>query len=293
MSSTNEGDRMGGDTPGPERDEEAERQIQATVEAFLAHHRAGEEPDLHELILTHPAIAAELERRLGAAEWLLVLAREPDLGGLGASNRGEEDRRPTSLGRYRILGVLGSGASSVVYRAHDPKFQREVALKVMRPERLAGTDWPERFERGARLPAGLRHQNIVPIHETGEHNGCGYIDMELIEGETLEVRLRRGPVEFQAAAELTYRVALALQHAHEKGVVHRDIKPSNILLDVRGEPQLTDFDLARGTDEESLTSLGQIIGTPAYMSPEQADGRGHQADGAATSTVWERSFTAC
>jgi WD40 repeat protein len=160
---------------------------------------------------------------------------------------------------------------------------REVALKVLRLDQGQGRDVEERFERDARIVAHLRHPNIVPLHETGEHGGLRYIDMELIDGETLERRLegRPGrPLACREAAELVRQLAAALDYAHQAGVVHRDVKPANILLDRRGEPQLTDFSLARRVGgEQSLTLPGQILGTPAYMAPEQAEGRSHQADG--------------
>jgi serine/threonine-protein kinase len=173
-----------------------ERQIQALVENYLERLQAGERPDSFDLILAHPSIARELEQRLEAVRALHRLAEES--GELTTGDNGEGQTRreagpgpatgdlPALIGRYRILGTLGKGASSVVYRAHDPKFQREVALKVVRLDALAGADSHERFERDARGAARLRHPNIVPLHETGEHAGLRYIDMEMVAGETLE-----------------------------------------------------------------------------------------------------------
>ena len=152
------------------------------------------------------------------------------------------------LGRYTVLDVLGRGSSSVVYLAHDPKFDRDVALKVFRFEPFGSPDAVKRFERDARTAAQLRHPNIVPLHDTDEMDGLRYIDMELIRGETLAARLERRKgqsCDLQEAAELVRKVAEALDYAHRAGIIHRDVKPSNILLDERGEPQLTDFGLAR------------------------------------------------
>jgi WD40 repeat protein len=263
----------------------AEEQVQTLVEDYLSRLQAGQEPDPCDYVLAHPALAARLEERLEAAEALYRLAQEQP--GAAPPDAAGPAGLPSHLGRYRIDGVLGAGVSAVVYRAYDPKFRRAVALKVVRCDHPggAGTDSLRRFERDARIAAGLRHPNIVPLHDTGEQASpfgtLRYLDMELIEGESLERRLERcpgRPLPFREAAELVYKLAAALDYAHQAGIVHRDVKPSNILLDQRREPQLTDFGLARGPGDPSLTATGQVLGTPAYMPPEQAEGRGHQAD---------------
>jgi WD40 repeat protein/tRNA A-37 threonylcarbamoyl transferase component Bud32 len=267
-------------TPAPSPED-----VESLVESFLRRRRAGEDLDPCQLILDHPEIALQLEQRLESAGLLYSSApccphasdTEPAHGTVAAG------RLPEWVGRYRVLGVLGKGAWAVVYRAHDPKFDREVALKVLQTEALGGSDARDRFERDARSAAQLRHTNIVPLHETGESAGLRYIDMELVGGGTLEdlVQARHSqPLEPHAAAELVRTLALALEHAHQAGIVHRDVKPSNVLLDHRGQPQLTDFGLARRVGlEASLTLPGQVLGTPAYMSPEQARGEAHQVDG--------------
>ncbi len=182
---------------------------------------------------------------------------------------------------------IGSMESSAVARRRSfiaPSIRNfsAVALKVMRWCGAGESNLVSRFWRDARIAARLRHPNIVPVHDAGELEGVRYIDMELIRGETLQEQLQRSddrPMPFRTSTELILKLASALQYAHDAGIIHRDIKPSNILIDERGEPQLTDFGLARsGTDDESLTALGQIIGTPAYMSPEQAEGHGNSAD---------------
>ena len=290
--------------------EEQVHRIQALVEEFLDRLDAGEEPDPSEIILAHPDIAPELERRLGAAELLYGIGPalapaeseqtrlldplsvgsapqestlNPDKEPLAQSLRGEAAGPSSRLGRYTVLEILGRGSSSVVYMAHDPKFDRDVALKVFRFDPFGSTDAAERFDRDARTAAQLRHPNIVPLHDTDELEGFRFIDMELIRGETLAARLERRkgqPCEPREAAELIRKVAEALDYAHRAGIIHRDVKPSNILLDESGEPQLTDFGLARDVAAApTLTVHGQVLGTPAYMSPEQAEGRSHQADG--------------
>ena len=158
-----------------------------------------------------------------------------------------------------------------------------VALKVFRFESFGSPDGARRFANDARIAAQLRHPNIVPLHDTDELDGLHYIDMELIRGETLGARLGRlagQPSDPSEAAQLAQKIAEALEYAHRAGIIHRDVKPSNILIDERGEPQLTDFGLARqATGAPTLTVHGQVLGTPAYMSPEQAEGRSHEADG--------------
>src|SRR5262249_41212359 len=150
---------------------------------------------------------------------------------------------------------------------------REVALKVLRQDRTAVGDRDERFQRDAIIAAQLRHPHIVTLHEVSEHDGLRYIDMELVLGETLSERLGRGPSPLPDPAGLVRKVALALDYAHGLGIVHRDVKSANILLDQHGEPRLTDFGLARrNLGEPSLTCEGQILGTPNYMPPEQAEG---------------------
>jgi len=178
------------------------------------------------------------------------------------------------FGRYEILGEKARGACGIVYRAHDRELDRIVALKMQRQDD-AGPLARRRFLREARLAASLDHPNIVRILETGEEAGRLYYTMPLLEGEPLH-----GPLPPTSACRLMARVAQAAAHAHARGVVHRDLKPSNILV-CAGEPVLTDFGVARGPDEDRLTEPGDLLGTPAYMAPEQARGESRDADGRA------------
>jgi WD40 repeat protein len=248
---------------------------QALVEEFLQRLRAGERPDPQALVLAHPDLADLLE---GLLEVVV------DLYGLGAVSAPPPagppagDAVPPFVGRYKVLRVLGGGACGVVYHAYDPKFGMEVALKVLRPGCA-----DQRFVQEVRHTAALRHTNIVPLLGTGEHGGTHFLVMALVAGETLEARLadpKRPRPPPRQAAELVRKVAEALDYAHRRRIIHRDVKPSNILLGPDGEPQLTDFGLARAeAGDETLTVAGQLLGTPAYMSPEQAGGRAHEADG--------------
>ncbi len=180
------------------------------------------------------------------------------------------------IGRYRILGVLGRGAMGVVYLAHDPVIDREVALKTLRLDLDSGSseEFRERFLREARAAGRLNHPSIVTIHDVGEdpENGFLFIAMERIEGQNLKELMAAGKrFDPDEAARIVASVAQALDYAHRLGVVHRDIKPANIILTPDGTPKITDFGVAH-LESSNLTVEGQFIGTPNYMSPEQVAG---------------------
>jgi WD40 repeat protein/tRNA A-37 threonylcarbamoyl transferase component Bud32 len=184
------------------------------------------------------------------------------------------------LGRFELLGIVGRGAFGTVYKARDPELDRTVAVKVPRAGNLAGAQELVRFLREARSAAQLRHPSIVTIHEVGQRDGLPYLVSDFVQGVTLADQLSARRPGFREAAELVAAVADALQYAHEQGVVHRDIKPSNIMLGAAGRPCVMDFGLAkREAGEITMTVEGQVLGTPAYMAPEQARGEGHAVDG--------------
>jgi serine/threonine protein kinase len=185
------------------------------------------------------------------------------------------------LGKFELLEELGAGSFGCVFKARDGELGRTVAIKILRAGRLASRAEVDRFLREARSAAQLKHPGLVALYETGQtEDGLPYLVEEFIQGETLAARLgtaRLGPRE---AAALVAQVADALDCAHRHGVIHRDVKPSNILLDADGQPHLMDFGLAkRETEETPMTMDGQLLGTPAYVSPEQARGEAHQVDG--------------
>ncbi len=188
--------------------------------------------------------------------------------------------RGRKLGRFEIVNMVGMGAFGTVYMARDLELDRVVALKVPRGGNLAASEDMQRFIREARSVAQLRHPAIVPVHEVGQHDGLPFLVSEFVRGMTLaDVLTAKRPPPREAAQWLA-TVADALHYAHEHGVVHRDVKPSNIMLDERGVPRLMDFGLAkRDAGEVTMTLEGQVLGTPAYMSPEQAGGAAHQVDG--------------
>jgi len=184
--------------------------------------------------------------------------------------------RGNHIGRYEVVALLGEGAMSRVYRAHDPDIGRTVAIKVLREELLGDSAYVARFLREARSAGALVHPNIVTVFDVGEVDGTPYIAMECVEGEPLSKRLRTGR-RFSAreAVSVAQQIADALDFAHRNGVVHRDIKPSNVLFTAdSGRVKLVDFGIAHidAIDDEERTRTGAIIGTPRYMSPEQAAG---------------------
>src|SRR5438128_9275960 len=184
------------------------------------------------------------------------------------------------LGKFELQAELGAGSFGYVFRARDTETDRTVAVKIQRAGSLASSEEAGRFLREARSVAQLKHEGIVSLYEIGQTDeGVCYLVTEFIEGQTLEDRMRSGRFEPRCAAELLAKVAEALQYAHAHGVIHRDVKPSNILIDAQNQPHMMDFGLAkRETGEMTMTSEGRVMGTPAYMSPEQARGESHTVD---------------
>jgi tRNA A-37 threonylcarbamoyl transferase component Bud32 len=187
---------------------------------------------------------------------------------------------PCRLGRFELEAELGVGSFGHVFRARDTELDRPVALKIQRAGSITSGETAERFHREARSVARLQHRGIVALYDTGAtEDGICFLVTEFVEGDTLEETLRKDPVDPRRAAHLIAEVADALQYAHDLGVIHRDVKPSNILIDTEGQPHVTDFGLAkRDAGGETMTSDGRVMGTPAYMSPEQARGESHHVD---------------
>ncbi len=192
---------------------------------------------------------------------------------------------PAQFGEYELLEEIGRGGMGIVYRAVQQSLQRVVAVKMLLRRDLASQADLSRFRSEAEAAAQLDHPGIVSIFEVGEHQGHPFYSMRYIEGTTLSKRLQVGPIPPREGAQILLRVAEAVQAAHARGVLHRDLKPSNILIDLAGEPHVSDFGLAKRLEgNQTMTHTGAILGTPCYMSPEQA--AGSRGDVGPTSDVW-------
>ena len=219
-----------------------------------------------ELLAKHPDLAVDLTECLDGIEMI---------AGLGVGS----DLVPKQMGDFSISESIGHGAMGVVYRAEQISLKRPVALKVLRYA-VSGKQASKRFEREAELVATLQHPHIVPVYAFGQHENLNYFAMQLIDGESLSQWSARAESERNPKTLATWvaQVARALGHAHARDVVHRDVKPSNLLKDEQGKIWLTDFGLARRFDDVRMSMTGAMLGTPNYMSPEQASPGRHPID---------------
>jgi eukaryotic-like serine/threonine-protein kinase len=285
-----------------------ETRVDEVVAEYLRDTENGRVPDREHLLARHPDLADDLteffadrdqiERwarpfregaspspfpcpnchgRLGSSAAVTV-CRECGAG--GPNEEGGAALVPgTRLGRFELLAAVGRGGFGTVYQARDPELNRVVAVKVPHPGTLADAEHLERFLREARHAARLRHPGIVPVYDAGQADGMPYLVSAFVRGQTLSNLLRQDLPNPERAAEILAAVADALHYAHEQQVIHRDVKPTNILIGEDGTPCLMDFGLALdGGGEPTLTRPDQVLGTPAFMSPEQARGESHQVD---------------
>ena len=187
----------------------------------------------------------------------------------------------TRLGKYEIQAEIGKGGMGVVYLGYDPMLDRQVAVKVLAPHLVWEPGFVERFLREARAAARLKHASLVTIYDVGQEGDWYYFVMEYLEGQTVSQIIRqKGALTNEQVLYVLRRLADALDYAHSCGLVHRDVKPANIIVSPAGQVTLTDFGVARAAQETRLTSTGSLLGTPQYMSPEQAQGEvvGHHTD---------------
>lgn len=254
-------------------------EFEAVIDEFTDRLNRGERPEIDEYAIRYPAHAAELR------EILEMLAALDPLRSSDTPRASDTVRRPESLGPpltmpptvpgFEVLGELGRGGMGVVYKVRQTSLNRVVALKMILTGAHATDAARSRFAAEASVLAGLDHPHVVKVFDFGTHDGNPYLALEFVEGGTLESLLAAGPLTPTAAARLAERIAGAITHTHEAGVIHRDLKPANVLLTGTDNPKVTDFGLARDMASAStLTATGAIVGTPSYMAPEQASGRG-------------------
>jgi tetratricopeptide (TPR) repeat protein/predicted Ser/Thr protein kinase len=201
--------------------------------------------------------------------------------GAGAQSFPHTLQPGSQFGRYQLQQELGRGAMGIVWRARQVDLDRDVAIKMLLQGPVAGDRVRSRFLAEARSVARLVHPNIVAIHDVGERDGIHFFTMDFVDGPPLSTYIKSNTVSLERALEIAQDVAEALDYAHQQGIVHRDLKPANILLNNQGTARITDFGIAKDTTVESHTQAGEMLGTPAYMSPEQASGRSDTVDGRA------------
>jgi len=249
---------------------------------------------MHDPTSRPPATPPPVPSDAATGEWSSVTAREaqtgPDALTLTASGHPMSEGGlgiPNPFGHYTITRLLGRGGMGTVYLAHDTHLHRLVALKIPAFRGTPSEAQKNRFFREARAVSALFHPNICPVLHVGEEQGILYLTTAFIEGHTLATTLKNGPMSSTQAAELVRKIALAMEVAHDHGTIHRDLKPANIMIDEVGQPVVMDFGLARKAEDEDevadgakstlsgdagLTQMGSVLGTPAYMPPEQATG---------------------
>jgi WD40 repeat protein/tRNA A-37 threonylcarbamoyl transferase component Bud32 len=258
-----------------------EQRLQEAVAEYLEAVEAGRAPDRRQWLERHAELAADLESFLANHDAVARVAgplRAPAVDaptlGVGEAPPGGPLGSVRYFGDYELLEEVARGGMGVVYKARQTSLNRVVALKMILRGELASEADVQRFHAEAEAAASLDHPHIVPIYEISEHQGQHYFSMKLVEGGSLAGRMAEWTGDPRAAARLLAQVARAVHYAHQRGILHRDLKPANVLLDAKGEPHVTDFGLAkRVAGGSNLTQSGAIVGTPAYMAPEQAAGK--------------------
>jgi TolB-like protein len=263
-------------------DDNQQRIIEDAVQQFVDAQLRGEEPDIDEFVKKYPALDRHIReniqdlKKINGLFTSIVQADESDFKEMASG----QDLVGQKVGSFEIVEMIGHGGMGVVYLARDTKLKRSVAIKSM-PAALAGDSTARtRFRREGELLASLNHPNIAVIHDIIElDEGAAYLILEYVPGETLAERIAREPLKLEQALSIGRQVAEAISAAHEKGVTHRDLKPGNIKITPEGKVKVLDFGLAKAVGGEALdrksiiTQPGRMMGTPAYMSPEQARGK--------------------
>jgi len=256
--------------------------LDEAVQKFLALGFQGEKPDLDEFIKQYPGLERKIKQKFHACQKVGSLfdsLREADASEFQQPVR-EADLVGNKIGVFKITEIIGRGGMGVVYKGHDSRLDRVVAVKAMPAHLLKDKSAQARFRREARLLASLSHPNIGAIHDIIEQaDRIDYLILEYVPGQTLAERIADGPMNVREALSIALKIAEAVAAAHENGAIHRDLKPSNIKITPEGKVKVLDFGLAKaapvvGADPQSrVTKPGRVVGTPAYMSPEQARGK--------------------
>ena len=288
-------------TDGVSEDEAVrDEKLAQVLEALSERAAQGESIDIEAVGRQHPELAEELRQLWGAVMLANAVGNHASTvdRSHGSHNSGASVQfdLPSRFADYELLEEIGRGGMGVVFHARQVSLSREVAVKMLLRGKLATPDDEARFRREAESVAKLDHPAIVPVYEVGEHEGRPFFSMKYVAGETLSRRLASGPMSPREAARILAAVARAVHYAHEQGVLHRDLKPSNIIIDKNGDPHVSDFGLARPlADAASLTRSGAVLGTPAYMAPEQAAGNrgqvGPQSDVYSLGTILYHMLT--
>ncbi len=264
----------------PQNEHEAE--LANLVSMLTDRLQTGEVLELAQVVRDYPQFQEDLQEIWGAmvvTDAVATTARKPtaDSSPADAEQGLSIGSLPYEIGDYRLLEVVGRGGMGVVYRAQQLSLNRTVAVKMILENRPSNPENHQRFFAEAEANARLEHPGIVSIFEVSEFRGQPFFSMQFVQGETLADRLKQGPLRQRDAARIMVDVCRAIDFAHGQGVMHRDIKPSNILIDSQDQVRVTDFGLAKLTDSgDNLTRTGAVIGTPSYMSPEQAAGSSSQ-----------------
>ncbi|MCA9214558.1 MAG: serine/threonine protein kinase [Planctomycetales bacterium] len=270
---------------------ERDERLALVLDELAGRAAKGEFVDIDAEAARHPDLSVELRDLWGAVMLADAVGSQPETIASDASDKSKPVvtfELPYQFGDYELLEELGRGGMGIVYRARQLSLNRIVAIKMLLRGQFASETDRARFQAEAEAAAGLDHPNIVPVYEVGSHEGHLFFSMKHIEGQTLSQKLSTGPMESSETARIMAIVSRAIDYAHRRGVLHRDLKPSNIMVDDEGQPHVTDFGLAKQvTGAESLTRTGAILGTPAYMAPEQA--AGNRGEVGITSDVYSLS----